>query len=95
MPNMITTCNGIVDDVLGTAVKVGQDWLAQQQAVEAARAQNKITQQQAEMELARIKAQAEAEKVQAEASFKKKLPLYIGGGVVLLAAIYFLSRRRR
>jgi hypothetical protein len=96
MPSIITTqpCAGFVDDLLGSAVKVGQDWLAQRQAIEAARAQNKITQQQAEMELARITAQAEADKALAEADFKKKLPLYVGGGILAIAAIYFLSRRR-
>ena len=95
MPNMITTCDGIVDDLLGTAVKVGQDWLASQQAIEQARAQNKISQQQAEQALAQLKVQAEIEKAKSEADAKKRLPLYIGGGIAVLAAIYFLSRRRR
>jgi uncharacterized protein YqfA (UPF0365 family) len=104
MPNMISTCGAdmilpcgaaptsysIVDRLGEAIVSAGQNYLANLAQIEAAKAQQKITEAQAQA----LAAQARAAKEQADADFKKKLPLYIGGGVAALALLYFFTRRR-
>jgi len=103
MPNMIYTCGGIntcgsiVDDFGTAIITAGKSYLENLAAIDAAKAQQKINaaQAQALVEQAKaVKAQADAEKAAADAEFKKKLPLYIGGGVAALALLYFFTRRR-
>ncbi len=95
MPNIISTCGisscgGFFEDLGNTIIGAGQSYLQNQADIARAKAEQKITAQQA----ATLLAQAEAQKAEADAAFKKKLPLYIGGGVAALALLYFVMRRK-
>jgi len=96
MPNIISTCGAdptsysFVDRLGEAIVSAGQNYLSNLAQIDAAKAQQKITEAQAQA----LAAQAKAAKDQADADFKKKLPLYIGGGVAALALLYFFTRRR-
>jgi multidrug efflux pump subunit AcrA (membrane-fusion protein) len=97
MPNMISTCGGFFEDLGNTVIKFGGDYLSLQQQILTAKAQQKISDAQAQTLLAQARAQSEqaaAQKAIADAEFKKKLPLYIGGGIAALALLYFVTRRR-
>lgn len=105
MPNMISTCEGdmispcgsIVDDIASTIITAGRSYFENLQQIEAAKAAQKISAAQAQALIDQAKAQAELAKAQSaadDAAFKKKLPLYIGGGIAALALLYFVSRRR-
>jgi len=95
MPNMISTggistCGGFFEDLGTTIINAGMSYLQTQQAIEQARMTNKINAEQAAI----LMRQAEAQKATADAEFKKKLPLYIGGGVAVLALLFFVMRRK-
>lgn len=78
------------EGLLSAGINLGKSYLETQANIQAAKAQNQISAAQANLLLA----QAQAQKAQDEANQKKMLPLYIGGGVAVLALLFFVMRRK-
>jgi len=86
-----------MEDLSNTIITAGRSYLENLRQIEAAKAAQKISAAQAQALVDQAKAQAELAAAQSAAdaaAFKKKLPLYIGGGIAALALLYFVSRRR-
>jgi hypothetical protein len=78
------------EGILDAGLALGKSYLETQANIQAAKAQNQISAAQAQLLLA----QAQAQKAEDDAKAKKMLPLYIGGGVAVLALLFFVMRRK-